>query len=146
MCCIYTEALVFMFNGGSSYGFNLLVYTNHINNERHMHHGFLAYLCSISFTGKSLYTSQILVGEISLIYSALWEAFGSLGLFRTTPVGFLTMVYSVSVIHQHCTNSMWNWKWFNMIYSYHLAWIYQASHHVTCTWHFNCYKTRQVVI
>ncbi len=56
--CIDTEALVFMFNGGSSYGFTihpnltgiymLLVYTNHINNEKHMHHGFLApqaYLC-----------------------------------------------------------------------------------------------------
>ncbi len=26
-------------------------------------------------------------------------------------------------------------------YSYHFAMIYMACHHVTCTWHFNCYKT-----
>ena len=78
MYCIDTEALVFMINGGSPYGFTihpiftgicmlekqyqvfndldglkvrLLVYTNHINNEMHLHHGFLApraYLCSTS--------------------------------------------------------------------------------------------------
>ena len=75
MYCIDTEALVFMFNEGSSYGFTihpiftricmlyevfngldglkgpLLVYIIHINNEKHMHHGFLAsqvYLCSTS--------------------------------------------------------------------------------------------------
>ncbi len=33
----------------------LLVYTNHINHEKPMHHGFLApqvYLCSTSFRGK----------------------------------------------------------------------------------------------
>ncbi len=45
------EALVFMFNGGSSYTFTILVYTNHINNEKHMHHGSMApqaYLCSTS--------------------------------------------------------------------------------------------------
>ena len=71
--CIDTEALVFMFNEGSSYGFTihpifiricmqylsgldglsrpLLVHTNNINIERHMRHGFLApqaYLCSTS--------------------------------------------------------------------------------------------------
>ncbi len=60
MYCIDTKALVFMFNEGSSYGFTipsifipLLVYTNHINNEKHVHHGFLAprtYLCSTSLT------------------------------------------------------------------------------------------------
>ena len=42
-----------MFNRGSLYGFGvpLLVYTNHINNEKYVHHGFLApraYLCSTS--------------------------------------------------------------------------------------------------
>ncbi len=54
-----------MFNGGSPYGLQskwklcavgfmqvpLLVYNNHINNEKHVHHGFLAprpYLCSTS--------------------------------------------------------------------------------------------------
>ncbi len=42
--CIHTKALVFMFNGGSSYGFT-------ISNEKYMHHGFLApqaYLFSTS--------------------------------------------------------------------------------------------------
>ncbi len=62
MYCIDTKALVFMFSGGSFHGFTihngldglkgpLLVYTNHINNEKRMHHGFLAphaYLCSTS--------------------------------------------------------------------------------------------------
>ena len=61
MYCIDTEALVFMFDGGSPYGFTthgldglkvpLPVYTNHINNKKHVHHGFLAprpYLCSTS--------------------------------------------------------------------------------------------------
>ena len=52
MYCIDTEALVFMFNGGSSYKKKLCAgYTNHINNERYMHRGFLApkaYLCSTS--------------------------------------------------------------------------------------------------
>ncbi len=46
MYCIDTEALVFMFNGGSPYGF-----INHINDEKQVHHGFLAprpYLCSTS--------------------------------------------------------------------------------------------------
>ncbi len=74
MYCIDTEALVFVFNGGSSYGFTnhpiftricmldglmgpLLVYTNHINNTKYMHHGFLvlprAYLCSTSLIGRT---------------------------------------------------------------------------------------------
>ncbi len=47
MYCIDTEALVFMFNGGSPYGFTI----HHINNEKHVHHGFQAprpYLCSTS--------------------------------------------------------------------------------------------------
>ncbi len=89
MYCIDTEALVFMFNGGSLYGFTihpiltqscfssfekqyqvfngldglqvpLLVCTNHINNEKHVHHGFLAprlYLCSTSLN-KLLLRSQ----------------------------------------------------------------------------------------
>ncbi len=50
MYCIDTKALVFMFNGGSPYRFTI-VYTNDINNEKHVHHGFLAprpYLCSTS--------------------------------------------------------------------------------------------------
>ncbi len=75
MYCIDTEALVFMFNGGSPYGFTihpiftriymlyglkvpLLVYTNHINNEKHVHHGFLApraSLCSTSLKASLLY-------------------------------------------------------------------------------------------
>ncbi len=67
MYCIDTEALVFMFNGGSSDGFTinpiftricifkgpLLVYIYHINNEKYMHHGFLApqaYPCSTSLS------------------------------------------------------------------------------------------------
>ncbi len=47
MYCIDTEALVFMFNGGSPYGFTIPP----INNKKHVHHGFLApqpYLCSTS--------------------------------------------------------------------------------------------------
>ncbi len=52
MYCIDTEALVFMFNGGSHCGF-----TKHtcINNEKHVHHGFLTprpYLCSTSLKEK----------------------------------------------------------------------------------------------
>ncbi len=52
MYCIDTEALVFMFSGGSPY-------TNHINNKKHVHHGFLAprpYLCSTSL--RPLVTSS----------------------------------------------------------------------------------------
>ncbi len=63
MYCIDTEALVFMFNGGSPYGLTIhpiftricMLYTNHINNEKHVHHGFLAprpYLCSTSLRGN----------------------------------------------------------------------------------------------
>ncbi len=59
MYCIDTEALVFMCNGGSPYGFTIhpiftricMLYTNHINNKKHVHHAFLApqpYLCSTS--------------------------------------------------------------------------------------------------
>ncbi len=66
MYCIDTEALAFIFNEGSSYGFTFhpiftricmlysetcVVYTIHMNNEKQMHHGFLApqaYLCSTS--------------------------------------------------------------------------------------------------
>ena len=47
MYCIDAEALVFMFSGGSCYGFT----THHINDGKHMHDGFLAppaYLCSTS--------------------------------------------------------------------------------------------------
>ncbi len=47
-----TEALVFMFNGGRPYGFTIHpIFTYHMNNEKHVHHGFLApwpYLCSTS--------------------------------------------------------------------------------------------------
>ncbi len=56
---IHTEALVFLFNGGSSYSFTShvdSVYANHINNEKLMHHGFLApqaYLCSTSLKCSS---------------------------------------------------------------------------------------------
>ncbi len=66
MYCIDTEALVFMFNGGSPCGFTIhpifngldglkvpLLYTNHINNKKHVHHGFLeprSYLCSTSLS------------------------------------------------------------------------------------------------
>ncbi len=43
MYCIGTEASVFMFNRGSCYGFTIHpMFTNHINNEKHMYHGFLA--------------------------------------------------------------------------------------------------------
>ncbi len=71
MYCIDTEALVFMFNGGSPNGFTihldghkvpLLVYTNHINNKKLVHHGFLApwpYLCSTSLT--NLATNQSII-------------------------------------------------------------------------------------
>ena len=38
MYCIDTEALVFIFNGGSCYCFTI----HQINNGKHMHHGFLA--------------------------------------------------------------------------------------------------------
>ena len=41
-----------VFNGLDGLKIPLLVYTNHINNEKHVHHGFLApwaYLCSTSF-------------------------------------------------------------------------------------------------
>ena len=57
MYCIDTEALVFMFNGGSSYGFTILVYNNYINNEKYMRHGFLApqaYLCSTSLSKNNI--------------------------------------------------------------------------------------------
>ena len=53
MYCIDTEALVFMFNKGSPYGFT--IHTNHINHKKHIHHGFLApqvYLCSTSLRLK----------------------------------------------------------------------------------------------
>ncbi len=42
-----------VFNGLGGLKVSLLVYTNHINNEKHVHHGFLApwpYLCSTSLT------------------------------------------------------------------------------------------------
>ena len=54
MYCIDTKALVFMFNGGSPYGFTIHpIFTNHINNEKHVHHAFLTprpYLCSTSLS------------------------------------------------------------------------------------------------
>ncbi len=56
MYCIDTEALVFMFNGGSPYG---------INNEKHVHHGFLAprpYLCSTSLRTKQI--NQVNLGSM----------------------------------------------------------------------------------
>ena len=72
MYCIDTKALVFMFNGGTPYGFTihpiftrikvlLLVYTNHTNNEKHVHHGFLAhrfYLCSTSLDLETYKTKK----------------------------------------------------------------------------------------
>ncbi len=83
MYCIDTEALVFMFNGGSPYGFTihpingldglkvpLLVYTNHINNKKHVHHGFLAprpYLCSTSLKFYNIQSiCKILIRTISI--------------------------------------------------------------------------------
>ncbi len=62
MYCIDTKALVFMFNGGSSYGFTIhpiftricmlpYVCPSHKNNDMYLHHCFLAprgYLCSTS--------------------------------------------------------------------------------------------------
>ncbi len=60
MYCIDTKALVFMSNGGSLYGFTIHpIFTRismlylHINNKKHVHHGFLApwpYLCSTSLS------------------------------------------------------------------------------------------------
>ncbi len=63
MYCIDTEAIAFMFNGGSSCGSTIhpidtkigkvLVWTNHINYEKCLEHGFLApwvYLCSTSLS------------------------------------------------------------------------------------------------
>ncbi len=50
MYCIDTKALVFMFNREAALT-ALLASKNNINNEKHMHFGFLAlqvYLCSTS--------------------------------------------------------------------------------------------------
>ncbi len=65
MYCIDTKVLAFMFNGGSPYGFTIHpIFTNHINNEKHVHHGFLAprpYLCSTSLNdGVNVITLIIL--------------------------------------------------------------------------------------
>ena len=53
--CIDTEALVFMFNGGSPYGFTI-----------HPNHGFLApwpYLCSTSLSKKKLSPKSITISR-----------------------------------------------------------------------------------
>ena len=64
------QALVFMFDGGSSDRFTIhpilnricMLYSNHTNNEKHMHHGFLApqaYLRSTSLILFLYYTSGL---------------------------------------------------------------------------------------
>ncbi len=67
MYCIDTEALVFMFNGGSSYGFT--IHPSHIKNEMYLHHCFLAprgYLCSTSLRGSVKLISTNLTNLVSL--------------------------------------------------------------------------------
>ncbi len=53
-----------VFNGLDGLKVPLLVYTNHINNKKHVHHGFLAprpYLCSTSLKGYSIRNLKSLI-------------------------------------------------------------------------------------
>ncbi len=115
MYCIDTEALVFMFNGGSSYGFTIhpiftricRLYTNHLNNEKHMHHGFLApqpHLCSTSFKRKVLL--DLLTWKNG---NALWAV------YVYSVAAYINYMYSSDV-----NRTKW-WEYLNVIARLHFS-------------------------